>query len=343
MAEQYFIRWKSVVSGPYTSEAVKEMIREGKVSKHHQVSSDKVTWMPLHGSDDFSGDCRVEVGKARLATIRIGAAAGPAAGDAAARKDELGAEPGSGATESAPTPTARHVLKIRETVGPTLVEDRWYYVDKGVSEGPVPVTEIHVLVDRGIIEYDSPICREGEERWLKAGEAFPVFWKNRHTYTSPPETRWQTAERSTYGRYGGFWLRFFALFIDSFIVLLLQALTAGAIGAAVGYTMGSTGSSPEEIELVCGMLGAVVGAIVNWIYFAGGESGYSQGTVGKRAMGLMVTDLNGERITFGRASGRYFSKILSGLFFGIGYLMVAFSEKKQGLHDMMAGTLVVRR
>jgi uncharacterized RDD family membrane protein YckC len=61
------------------------------------------------------------------------------------------------------------------------------------------------------------------------------------------------------------------------------------------------------------------------------------------ALGIKVTDLSGERIGFGKATGRYFGKIISGLILLIGYIMVAFTEKKQGLHDMMAGCLVVSK
>ena len=60
-------------------------------------------------------------------------------------------------------------------------------------------------------------------------------------------------------------------------------------------------------------------------------------------MGLIVTDMNGQRITFGKASGRFFGKIVSGLICYVGFIMAGFTEKKQALHDMMAGTLVVRR
>jgi uncharacterized RDD family membrane protein YckC len=58
-------------------------------------------------------------------------------------------------------------------------------------------------------------------------------------------------------------------------------------------------------------------------------------------LGLKVTDLNGHRISVGRAAGRWFSKIISAMILAIGYIMVGFTEKKQGLHDMIAGTLVV--
>ena len=60
------------------------------------------------------------------------------------------------------------------------------------------------------------------------------------------------------------------------------------------------------------------------------------------ALGMKVTDLAGNRISFLRATGRYFAKIISALILFIGFIMVAFTEKKQGLHDMIAGTLVVR-
>lgn len=337
MAEQYYIRWKSVVSGPYTDEAVRGMIRDGKVSKHHQVSSDQVTWTPVHGADAFSANCRVEVNKARLATIRVGAAIGSTETSTPGNSGEAPDPQQPQQDETGPVPRAKRVLKIRENVGPTLVEDRWYYVDNGASEGPVSMTEIRALVDSGIVGADSPICREGEERWLKASEAFPGFWNRRHAYVSPPETRWGATNQTAYERFGGFWLRFFALLIDTVIVAIIRF-------AVVFATILAITSGDIDIDESSGMvIGLIIGFLVDWIYFAAGESGHSQGTVGKRAMSLAVTDLNGDRITFGRASGRYFSKILSGLFFGIGYLMVTFTEKKQGLHDMMAGTLVVRR
>ena len=73
------------------------------------------------------------------------------------------------------------------------------------------------------------------------------------------------------------------------------------------------------------------------------NSSVYQGTLGKLAVGIKVTDLNGQRISFARSLGRYFSKILSGLLLYIGYLMIAFDSKKRGLHDKMAGTFVVKR
>ncbi|MER3416968.1 MAG: hypothetical protein C4297_12250 [Gemmataceae bacterium] len=73
------------------------------------------------------------------------------------------------------------------------------------------------------------------------------------------------------------------------------------------------------------------------------ESSRTQATLGKMALGITVTDLEGNRIGFGKATGRFFGKIISALIFYIGFVMAAFTEKKQGLHDMMAGCLVVNK
>jgi uncharacterized RDD family membrane protein YckC len=72
------------------------------------------------------------------------------------------------------------------------------------------------------------------------------------------------------------------------------------------------------------------------------ESSPMQATLGKKICGLRVTDLNGERLSFGRATGRFFARIVSSIPCMIGYLFPFFTEKKQALHDMIAGTLVIR-
>ncbi len=88
----------------------------------------------------------------------------------------------------------------------------------------------------------------------------------------------------------------------------------------------------------------IAGIIASWIYYAYTESSANQGTLGKMALGLIVTDAQGRRITFGRATGRYFAKMITSLIpLGIGYAMAGFTEKKQALHDMIVGTLVLRK
>jgi uncharacterized RDD family membrane protein YckC len=82
--------------------------------------------------------------------------------------------------------------------------------------------------------------------------------------------------------------------------------------------------------------------IVQWLYDALTTSSSWQATVGKKVLRLKVTDEAGNRISFGRATGRFFGKLLSGMIMNIGFIMIAFTERKQGLHDMIAGTRVIR-
>ena len=78
------------------------------------------------------------------------------------------------------------------------------------------------------------------------------------------------------------------------------------------------------------------------LYFVLMDSSAKQGTLGKIALGLVVTDVQGNRIGLGRAAGRYFAKILSSLILLIGFIMIAFTERKQGLHDILCSTLVLK-
>lgn len=137
--------------------------------------------------------------------------------------------------------------------------------------------------------------------------------------------------------YAGFWKRFAAAIIDFLILAVVSAL----VGWVAGFVYGQAASSPEEKTAEA--IGNVVGVLVWWVYYATLESSARQATLGKLALGIKVVDLQGGRISFGRATGRHFSKIASGLILMIGYLMAGFTAKKQGLHDMMAGCLVVNR
>jgi uncharacterized RDD family membrane protein YckC len=103
---------------------------------------------------------------------------------------------------------------------------------------------------------------------------------------------------------------------------------------------------PGVHHIGLGLLGGGVTFILllfgNWLYEAFMESSSYQATLGKMIFGMKVTDLNGNRISFERATGRHFAKWLSAMVLGIGYIMVGFTERKQGLHDLLAGTLVRR-
>jgi uncharacterized RDD family membrane protein YckC len=113
--------------------------------------------------------------------------------------------------------------------------------------------------------------------------------------------------------------------------------------AAVLGVAGSAVSMPDMgVHAVRFIVSTAFSMVVNWIYEASLESSSYQATLGKMALGLKVTDLEGRRISFARATGRHFAKILSGMILLIGYIIAGFSTRKQALHDMIAGTLVVR-
>ena len=140
-------------------------------------------------------------------------------------------------------------------------------------------------------------------------------------------------------RYAGFWWRFLAYVLDSIIVSVAFIPMGIVFGVGIVAT-GADDNSPLMHMVDLGLKGFEI--LVMWLYHAFMESSEWQGTIGKKVCGLRVTDMNGDRITFGTATGRYFGQILSGMICLIGYFMIAFTEKKQGLHDLMAGTLVLK-
>jgi len=144
--------------------------------------------------------------------------------------------------------------------------------------------------------------------------------------------------------YGGFWRRFLAYIIDSIIVNIATSLVGGLLGAGAGAGIAglSGGDFDEAAMLALFSVSTLIALVGTWLYFALMESSKLQATVGKLALGMVVTDLNGERISFLRATGRYFAKIVSAMILLIGYMMVGFTQRKQGLHDMMASTLVYK-
>ena len=141
--------------------------------------------------------------------------------------------------------------------------------------------------------------------------------------------------------YAGFWKRFFAGIIDALVVLLGAMITLFFIFIGVAIAGGSTDSSDETTEAIV-LLFLLFHRGVSWLYFAILEASPTQGTLGKIALSIKVTDLNGQPIGFGKATGRYFAKLLSSLLF-VGYVMIGVTQKKQGLHDMVSGCLVVDR
>jgi uncharacterized RDD family membrane protein YckC len=147
----------------------------------------------------------------------------------------------------------------------------------------------------------------------------------------------------TQPHYAGFWRRCLALLIDLVIVLLGCLVIGFLIAVLLAIALLSTGGSAPGSDLTVSLVALLILFVLTWLYFAGLESSAWQATVGKRATRLLVTDRMGQRLSFGRATGRFYAKALSVLPLLIGYLVAAFTPRKQALHDLIAGTLVVKR
>jgi uncharacterized RDD family membrane protein YckC len=154
-------------------------------------------------------------------------------------------------------------------------------------------------------------------------------------------------------KYAGFWWRFLAILIDGLILGVVKWIVITPILAAVGFGAFKAASSGQMDETAAvGMFAAFAGAmamvwvftiVAGWLYFSLMESSKFQGTIGKLALGIIVTDMEGNKITFGRATGRYFGKFVSMIILYVGFMMAGFTEKKQGLHDILASTLVWKK
>ncbi len=153
-------------------------------------------------------------------------------------------------------------------------------------------------------------------------------------------------------RYAGFWIRFLAHSIDQLVisVVLFMFVIIGIVFSIGSLTALSDFPDMDDPDpaLIASLIGGwiifgIVATIAQWLYYAFMESSASRGTLGKMALGLQVIDYKGETVSFARATGRYFAKILSGMILMIGYIMAGVTAKKQALHDLLCDTYVVRQ
>ena len=152
--------------------------------------------------------------------------------------------------------------------------------------------------------------------------------------------------------YAGFWVRFLAFLIDNavmgigFVLILIPLIFLTGLGGFIGEIHPNEDMNDVGIFMLFGLLflAATVSLLLTWLYHALMESSEWQATLGKKVLGLVVTDMAGRRVSFGRATGRHFAKIITNMVPAfIGYIMAGFTERKQAMHDMIAGCLVLRR
>lgn len=148
--------------------------------------------------------------------------------------------------------------------------------------------------------------------------------------------------------YAGFWRRFWAFLLDGIFASIPPAVICLPLGIWQGIKIAQTAPDQEApVSAILWILGlyllwGVLNFLCFWLYSALLESGKHQATFGKRILGIKVVGLDGQRIGFGRATGRYFAKIISYMIFYIGYVIQPFTHRKRALHDIIAGTYVVK-
>jgi uncharacterized RDD family membrane protein YckC len=209
---------------------------------------------------------------------------------------------------------------------------QWYYAESGKQHGPIPEDVLCTLLDNGKITPETPVWRVGLPGWKKMGELppevspLPPPLVDESTLPPPPPPEPVMA---------GFGLRLAALILD---LLVLGLVGFVFFIAGVVYH----GEVQEPSELLCWIyLGA--GTALVWIYFVGLECSRRQATWGMQAMEIRVISLEGGRLSFRAAASRFMLAFF--LFiatFGISFLIIFFTRRKQAMHDKVVGTLVVK-
>jgi len=254
-----------------------------------------------------------------------------------------------------------------------MSNDEWYYAQNGQRIGPVSLAAVQSLLSRGLLSVEDYVWTTGMRNWSPAATvpelsasavAAAVTAVSTATYAAPQQQGYGSPSYGTgtvsyytppsaggfpYAMpFAGFWLRFVAFLLDSLILMGLTMGVGFVIGMFVGVaTVARSGPGPSSganaAAVVMPLVINLLSFAATFLYYTLQESSAAQATWGKRAVGLAVTNEAGDRISYGQAVGRFFGKWVSWIILGFGFFMAGWTARKQALHDMMAGTLVVRR
>lgn len=227
----------------------------------------------------------------------------------------------------------------------------------GERHGPYKEDDVRQWLRSGQVSPDDLAWYEGLADWQPLSVLFPDMAAApppaaANPYAAPAAPLLPQTTATALEDHAGFWKRVAAYILDAIILYIPQMLIEKALGgdaakAALQQASLDALGNPDammaaNMHYYATMWPAMLLILVMGVlYFAVCESSAWQGTLGKLALGIRVTDLQGRRISFPRALGRYFAKILSAIILGIGFLMVAWTQRKQGLHDMICDTLVL--
>jgi uncharacterized RDD family membrane protein YckC len=220
---------------------------------------------------------------------------------------------------------ARLTKRLQNNLG--LADDaaRWGVESWALALGIVSSAELETLSQSSQSQHQESIQNDPPAQYQQTIIDIPTnpqqnTYPQQTSVTSQPLNRLNTLPNSIVAvEYASIWTRLGAFLIDFLIVSVVVTLISSYF---------------DGLRFIFFLL-------LSWLYSAFMESSQKQATFGKIALGIIVTDLNGNKITFGRATGRYIGKIVSVLIFGIGFLLATFTDKKQALHDNMARCIVV--
>jgi uncharacterized RDD family membrane protein YckC len=219
----------------------------------------------------------------------------------------------------------------------------WYFIRDGAKRGPLTTSEVAEMLADVELDPRDLVWKEGMTQWeptLQRPEFFPQIPQTENKSVAVEALDYATpGSQVTHSGgqefprlpYAGIGRRFIASIVDAIILNAAFALLARA---APARELGNANIRS---------LADLVSPFAAWFYFAFTESSAAQGTFGMQWLGIIVTDSAGQRISFARATGRYFAMLLSILTLGFGFLLACFTRKTQTLHDMIADTLVLRK
>ena len=233
----------------------------------------------------------------------------------------------------------------------------WYYALNGSQQGPVSEEQLVQLVSSGTINSTTLVWREGLPEWQGLALALPSALTT--TPGNAPQIggyavpEWQkdvvvqqmregvTPQISGVMEYAGFWIRFAAWFIDYLIMLVPNVAVqfAMGIGMSAAQPVKPGEFSPAQMAMLFAAMG--IGMVIQGSYKSLMVAKYGA-TLGKMAVGLRVVNDDGSKVTLGKAIGRFFAEILSGLTCSIGYIIAGFDSEKRSLHDHVCSTRVIR-
>jgi uncharacterized RDD family membrane protein YckC len=233
----------------------------------------------------------------------------------------------------------------------------WYYALNGQQQGPVSELDLSQLVASGTINGATLIWSDGLADWQPLAQALPgalsvvpVNAPQIGGFAVPAAQKDLYVQQMREGvsptmpgtmEFAGFWLRLVAKLIDSLILMVPNFAVQFAIGLGPGSMANPPAQEvdPAQLALTLGALAFSVGLSVAYQTILVSKYG---ATWGKMALGLKIVNEDGSKVRTGRAFGRVFAEILSGMTCYIGYIIVAFDSEKRSLHDHICATRVIK-